>query len=238
MVGTALTDRTLLLVESTGPWGHDAVAENRLPQRVRDHLLSLDLKVLLIRRHTPRAAEGLRVFHAHTDGSGFEVRTALVAAPGDLLGLEMTTLAPHDGPLWLVCTNSKRDRCCAVSGRPVAQVLEDRWPEETWEVSHLGGHRFSGTLLALPSGWMMGRLTADSAVAACEVVGRGEVPIDLARGRAGQSGTEQVRELHVLAGGDPDVDVVAHPGPVRQQSCGDGPAKPTVRYEVITRARR
>jgi hypothetical protein len=43
---------------------------------------------------------------------------------------------------------------------------------------------------------------------------------------------EQARELHVLAGGDPDDEVVATPGPVRRQSCGDDKVKATTRYVV------
>jgi hypothetical protein len=236
MAGTALTDTEMLLVECPGPWGHDAVAENRLPEAVRHHLVALDLKVLLIRRHKARAEEGVRVFHARRSGEGFEVRTALLATPEDLPGLDLNDLQPHDADLWLVCTNAKRDRCCALEGRPVTAEIERRWPEDTWEVSHLGGHRFAGTLLALPSGWMLGRLDAASAVAACEGVVGGEVPVVLARGRAGRPGADQVRELHVLAGGSPNVEVVTRPGPPRIQSCGGGPAKPTVVHEVVTPA--
>ena len=58
------------------------------------------------------------------------------------------------------------------------------------------------------------------------------MPIDVCRGRAGLSGVDQVRELHVLAGGDPGVEIIAQPGPVRRQSCGDLKVKPTTRFEV------
>ena len=58
------------------------------------------------------------------------------------------------------------------------------------------------------------------------------MPLDVVRGRAGRSGAEQVRELHVLTGGDPTDEVVAVPGPSRRQSCGDDTVKGTTRYEV------
>ena len=32
-------------------------------------------------------------------------------------------LTAYDAPLWLVCTNGRRDRCCAEAGRPVAAAL-------------------------------------------------------------------------------------------------------------------
>ena len=233
IVGTAPTDTELLLVECPGPWGRDAVGENRFPEQVREHLSSLiGAKVLLLRRYDGSAGPGTRVFHARRVADAFEVTSTVLERPEELLGLELASLTPYDGPLWLVCTNGKRDRCCAKIGRPIAGLLSRQWPEATWETTHLGGHRFSGTLLALPSGLTLGRLDTANAVAACEGVERGEVPVDVCRGRAGVSGVEQVRELHVLAGGDPQDEIVAERGPVRRQSCGDLKVKPTIRFAV------
>ncbi len=232
IIGTAPTDTEILLVESPGPWGRDAVADNRLPEVVRDHLGRLDLKVLLLRRYDGTAGPGTRVFLARATEDGFDVRGTVLDRPEDLIGLDLPGMAPYDGPLWLVCTNGKRDRCCAVMGRPIAGLLSQEWPEGTWETTHLGGHRFSGTLLALPSGITLGRLDTSTALATCEAVARGEVPVDFVRGRAGRPGAEQARELHVLTGGDPDDEITAVPGPVRRQSCGDDLVKATTRYEV------
>ena len=46
-------------------------------------------------------------------------------------------------PMLLVCTHGVHDTCCAVRGRPVAAALARRWPEATWECSHVGGDRFA-----------------------------------------------------------------------------------------------
>lgn len=232
MVGTAPTDTEILLVESPGPWGRQAVTDNRLPEVVREHLGRLDLKVFLLRRYDGRAGPGTHVFHARATDEGYDVTGAVLERPEDLLGLDLAGLPSYDVPLWLVCTNGKRDRCCAELGRPIAGALSQEWPEGTWETTHLGGHRFSGTLLALPSGLTLGRLTAAAAVAACETVARGDVPLEVCRGRAGRSGIEQVRELHVLGGGDPAAEIVAVPGPTRRQSCGDDKVKATTRFEA------
>ncbi len=233
MTGTAPTDPEVLLVEAPGPWGRDAVADNRLPDVVRAHLAQLDLKVFLLRRPDGTAGPGTRVYRASATADGFEVRGAVLERPEDLIGLDLDAMPVHDGPLWLVCTNGKRDRCCAELGRPVAALLAERWPDGAWETTHLGGHRFSSTLMALPSGVTLGRLDLADAVAACEQVEAGTVPLPWARGRAGRPGLEQARELHVLAGGDPDDELVAVPGPVRRQSCGDDKVKGTTRYEVV-----
>lgn len=235
IVGTAPTDTEILLVECPGPWGREAVTDNRLPDAVRDHLGGLDLKVYLLRRYDGSAGPGTRVFLASATEEGYAVRGTVLDRPEDLLELDLARLPAYEGPLWLVCTNGKRDRCCAELGRPIAGLLSQEWPEGTWETTHLGGHRFSGTLLALPSGLTLGRLDTATALAACEAVDRGEVPLEFVRGRAGRSPVDQARELHVLGGGDPSDQVTAVPGPPRRQSCGDDKVKGTTRFEVRRR---
>jgi hypothetical protein len=241
IAGTAPTGTEFLLVEHPGPWGRQAVQESRLPQSVRDHLAALEgVTVHLIRCHgrgaSTRSGGGTRVFRAVATPEGFAVTTALLAGPEELLTLERAEMSPYEGLLWLVCTNGARDRCCAEIGRPVTAALAARWPEGTWETTHLGGHRFSGTLMALPSGHTLARLSPQNAVDACEEVAAGGVPLELSRGRAGRTGVEQFRELHVLAGGNPAAEIVAEPGPARRQSCGDDKQKPTVRYRAETKA--
>lgn len=241
MAGTAPSETAFLLVEHAGSWGRKALAESRLPEAVRDHLAGFaGVRVQLIRRHGGESGPGVRVFHARATAAGFDVRTAVLPGPEALLDLHLDGdpergWAAYDAPLWLVCTNGRRDRCCAEIGRPITAALAGRWPEATWETTHLGGHRFSGTLLALPSGHTLGRLDVASAVEACAILEKGSVPVEVSRGRAGLSPAEQVRELHVLAGGDPDVEVIEVPAEPRRASCADLVEKPTTRWEVRSR---
>ena len=241
IAGTAPTDTTFLLVEHAGSWGRKAVADSRMPEAVRDHLAGLaGVRVRLILRHGGETGPGVRVFHARATRDGFDVRTVVLPDAEALLHLDLDggpdrEWAAYDAPLWLVCTNGRRDRCCAEIGRPITAALAERWPEATWETTHLGGHRFSGTLLALPSGHTLGRLDVASAVEACAILEKGSVPVEVSRGRAGLVPAEQVRELHVLAGGDPDVEVVEVPAEPRRASCADLVEKPTTRWEVRSR---
>ncbi|MFA6576450.1 MAG: sucrase ferredoxin [Nocardioides sp.] len=255
MAGTAPTERDWLFVEYAGSWGRQAVADSRLPDQVREHLAAWPGRVQLVRRHgrEPAPGAGVRVFCAAL-GQTPVVSSAVLDRVEDLLTLADGDLTPYDGPLWLVCTNGRRDRCCAEVGRPVAAALAARWPEATWETTHLGGHRFSGTLLALPSGLTLGRLDADAAVRACKEVEAGRVPVAVTRGRAGLDGASQVAELHlrtahglgdvrvlgrdddrVLALGDGDrweVSVTETVGEPRAQSCGDLRIKAAPVYAV------
>ena len=62
-----------------------------------------------------------------------------------------------------MCTHGRHDACCAERGRPVAAALTAARPEQTWEVSHVGGDRFAANLLVLPEGLYYGQVTADEA---------------------------------------------------------------------------
>lgn len=253
MRGTAPTDSRWLFVEEAGPWGAKPLQENRLPEEVRTFLATREaMAVHLVRRHG-RTRTSMPVVMAATvrpEVGGAVLTTVhrielerVESLPDlDLEALFDGTLPgaePVPGPLWLVCTNGKRDLCCATVGRPVTELLARHWPEGTWETTHLGGHRFSGTLLALPSGHALGRLTVENTVQAASALTRGELPEEYLRGRVGLTGADQVLDLHLLTGGDPEVEVVAEPGPARQQSCGTdeqpAPFKPTTRYRVVPR---
>ncbi|GEP39711.1 sucrase ferredoxin [Nocardioides psychrotolerans] len=272
LAGTAPTEADWLLVEHSGSWGRKAVAESNLPDEVREHLLGLaGVRVQLIRRHGRETdpTSQVRVFTvslAQSSGQRAVVRSAVLADVGELLTMDLvadagdpSALTPYDEPLWLVCTNGRRDVCCAELGRPVAAALAARWPDATWETTHLGGHRFSGTLLALPSGLALGRLDAASAVKACEEVEAGLVPALLTRGRAGRSGAEQVAELHlrgelafadvetlrrdgdtILLSADGEqwqVVVAETRGEPRRQSCADDERKAAPVYVVRSAGR-
>jgi hypothetical protein len=110
-------------------------------------------------------------------------------APAALLpGLELVARGeqPPGAPverMWLVCTNGKRDACCAQEGVPVARALAAARPHETWECSHLGGHRFAANVALVPHGLSFGRVGAADAVDLVERVEAGDLPLEHLRGR-------------------------------------------------------
>jgi (2Fe-2S) ferredoxin len=98
-------------------------------------------------------------------------------------------------PLFCVCTHGAHDQCCATRGRPVAAAMADRFPDETWEVSHIGGDRFAANLLVLPSGLYYGRLDAVSALSVAGSHLAGQLDLDHLRGRSGWAMPVQVAEI-------------------------------------------
>jgi hypothetical protein len=148
---------------------------------------------------------------ADTRGSG-RLTWGSWREPGELLGIDLGadhgawaqsggTAAGSSGPqrVALICTNGKRDRCCAVYGRPAAAAVAAAATDwDTWECSHLGGHRYAATMLLLPAGDMFGWLDPESAVAAIRGFDSGELALPHYRGRTGQPPQAQAA-LHAAA---------------------------------------
>jgi hypothetical protein len=104
------------------------------------------------------------------------VRGDTEAVRASLPDVELTR---DDDPALLVCTNGRRDLCCAVRGRPVALEVARRRPGQVWETTHTGGHRFSPTGVLLPSGQTLGRLYADLGAEALDAAAGGRLAPDL-----------------------------------------------------------
>lgn len=208
LAGTASTVRAFLLVEHTGPWGVDALRDARLPDGLGRALAraaaAAKVRPLLVRRPDRRRhQDGTRVFAAYAHPSRPWLESTVLADPHDLLSLDLAALGsgrsagltPHPGPLLCVCTHGRHDACCAERGRPVVGALGLAHPEETWEVSHIGGDRFAGNLLVLPHGLYYGRLEPGAALAVGAAHARGELELDHLRGRSGFAMPVQVAEI-------------------------------------------
>ncbi|GHE35037.1 sucrase ferredoxin [Streptomyces longispororuber] len=215
LAGTAATARTWLLVEQPGPWGAKALTSSHLDPEVGRALESAaestGVRVALIRRpgrhadcHTPARHQ---VYVAHTPPGAGWLRSHTVDDPRQLLDLDFVALgagdhggfgSPYAGvPLALVCTNGKRDRCCALLGRPLAGDLTASGEEGVWEITHLGGHRFSPTMLVLPYGYAYGRMAAHAVKDILRAARDGHVVTEGCRGNSAWTRPGQAAELAV-----------------------------------------
>jgi len=97
-------------------------------------------------------------------------------------------------PLFLVCTNGKRDLACARHGLPLYQATCAYAGDAAWQTTHLGGHRFAGTLVCLPEGVCYGRAYPGDAENLIAEHRAGRIDLDHYRGRAGYDAPVQAAE--------------------------------------------
>jgi hypothetical protein len=239
LAGTAPYAVAWVAIEQNGPWGPRALTDSHLDPDVGRALEEVtsrhDVRPALIRRPGRHADEpsahdlSRRVLVAHTrpgatwllEGS-VDDPAALLATDwsalraGDIEGVRrsLPSLQPTQRTHLLVCTNGRRDLCCAVKGRPVALGVTAEHPGQVWEVTHTSGHRFAPTAVLLPAGTLHGRLDVTSAAGLVRAADRGETVLRGSRGRstwpaAAQAAELAVREEHDLLGLD-DLDVTGH----------------------------
>ncbi|WP_203568989.1 sucrase ferredoxin [Aestuariimicrobium ganziense] len=241
--GTAARALFWVALEVPGPWGRTAATESHLDPEFGQWLdqwcSSRGGRLVLVRRPG-----------RHADAHHMASRTLLIAsslagrpwlggveasdpdelrARLDALGDQVLTLTADRHPDWLadqpgallVCTNAKRDQCCALVGRPIAAAVEQLAPGRVWECSHLGGHRFAPTVLALPTGQVFGRVGVELAEQVLADLDAGVVSTTSAwhdRGRSHLPPADQVADIAVrlgLAGTPVQVDAGELP-----ESCG------------------
>jgi hypothetical protein len=201
--GSAPAAGRFLLLEQPGPWtGRNAVTHSDLDEGIARALLAradeTGHKVHLIRRSSRRAALTRRtVFVADTSRDGPWLARHEIGDPAEVLTLDLEGGERWTQPVYTVCTHGKRDPCCARRGRPLARALRAARPDETWEIGHIGGHRFAATFMAFPHGLTFGRVPAAGGPEIVAAYEAGLVALDHLRGRAGDPWPVQAADVLV-----------------------------------------
>jgi hypothetical protein len=223
LAGTAPVATAWLAIEQPGPWGAKALTQSHLDPQVGAELgrraEGTGLRIALIRRIGHHALTDVdaprRVLICDTRPGTAALRSFTMSDPRELLDLDLPALAAgsldvgerHPNPAILVCTNGKRDRCCAELGRSLALDLAEAAASDSgtlagvdiWEADHLGGHRFAPTAVVLPTGYVYGRLDVATATAAADAAARGQLVTEQARGRSTWSRPGQAADLALRA---------------------------------------
>jgi len=179
-----------LLIEYRGLWSRRPLGGSGLSDEVKEHVRAQlnerhPARLLFVKRPERRGREGIRIYHGSTreDDSAFFRRQ--LASYDELLDLDLAGGGERlEHPLFVVCTHGKRDRCCAVYGRPLYEALRDELDEDwVWQATHVGGDRFAGNVVVLPDGLYFGRVGADSAAALADAYFAGKIDLEHYRGR-------------------------------------------------------
>ena len=221
MIGSVDRRIRWLLLEDRSAWGTDAVKDVLGDEFARD-AKARAVRPLLVRRHEgdPVADAVRRAILVDTETHEMAVRT--IEHPSEL-AIDAVADAPvadfgatMSDPILLVCTNGKRDACCALRGRALVTALAPDHAERTWECTHLGGHRFAGNLVCLPDGIVYGRVPPADGPRLADAYLAGRLDPALLRGRSAWPTPAQVaeQELRVRRGLDglTDVSLVSDEG--------------------------
>ena len=217
--GTAVVATGWVVVEQPGPWGAKAPTQSHLDPEfgagIDAACKKVDLRFGMIRspgKHADIVPRAHQVYVASTVPGRSWLLGGSVADPTVLTSLDLDAvrrgdrdavasscpdLSPVTESVLLVCTNGKRDECCALLGRPIVTALSALAPGRVWESNHLGGHRFAPTATLLPAGTMHGHLDLETAAAILTAADRGETVLTKLRGRTTWSKRGQVAEIAV-----------------------------------------
>jgi hypothetical protein len=235
LAATASRIDSWIVLEYRGLWDRDVLGGSLLSDELKDHLrkqlkLLGPSRLLFVKKPERRAHARRQVwfgtsrpgaerfFHLEVDHLN-DLRDFDFA--GSLAG-EGVPGVPLEHPLLVVCTHGKRDRCCAMNGRPLYDALRGELePEWVWQSTHVGGDRFAGNVVVLPQALYYGRVEKDDALGLLEAHAAGRVDLDHYRGRAAytfpvQAAEQAIREAEGLDG----IDDLAFVGCAREAENG------------------
>jgi hypothetical protein len=153
---------------------------------------ALGIRLILLRRPGRRSAGERHVYFARTDDAAPRMAHAVVDEAVELLRFDLSAVTrteadlpgrPEAEPLFLVCTNGRRDPCCAERGRSLFRALEELAEDRVWECSHIGGDRFAGNVVCFPLGLYYGRVEREDAGDVAAASRNGEIDLRHFRGR-------------------------------------------------------
>ena len=186
------------LLEYNGPWGAKAFEESDLPPEPKEYLASLldnvpDTRLQFIKSRPGLLARGISFFVALACETKPRLYTFQLEKYADLLNLDLEALVsgePHyeeqrrHQPLFVVCTNGRRDPCCARYGPPVYLKGLEEAGDEVWQTTHVGGHRFAANLVCFPHALYYGRMRPGEVENVLRSYRQGEIDLSHYRGRA------------------------------------------------------
>jgi len=208
IIGTATRGDIWFLIEYSGAWGAKAFEESEIPEDVKRYLSTFKvdrqrIRILLIRQDRSRPKQGISFFVGQTSVTEPRLFEYHLEDYAEILKIDLSWLflevdgdSTHlrEQPLYLVCTNGRRDKCCALYGPNVYQTLAEEAGEAVWQSSHIGGHNQAPILLFFPHGVNYGRMTPDEARHLVREYQNGRIVLRHFRGRVGYDNHLQAAE--------------------------------------------
>lgn len=197
LVGSATQGDIWFLLEYRGSWGSKAFEESTVHEQVKEYLQSFGhgekkVRILLIRQNPSPATDGLAFFVGLTTPQEPKLYQYQLEKYTDILNIDLHKIVSdkledresrREEPLYLVCTNGRRDKCCAVYGPEIYQALVEEAGDAVWQSSHIAGHNQAPVMLFFPHGVNYAHATPSEARRLVRSYRGGQVNLHHYRGR-------------------------------------------------------
>ena len=211
LFGTMSKSSVWFLLEYPFSWGGNAFKDSDIPQLVKERLTFFvdsvpDARLQLIKKPNSSLTEHITFYLAIPSENQPILYMFLLTKYEDILDLDFTAILSGENvyreriqmePLYLVCTNGKRDACCAKFGLPVFGSFQRIVRNTVWQTTHVGGHRFAANILCFPYGILYGRVSVEDVKSIVDSFQQGEILIEKHRGRACYNEVVQAAEYYL-----------------------------------------
>ena len=208
LYGTAPRTDYWILVQYNRPPGAKAVQESTLPENIKAYLLEStsalqNTRLLLIKQGPAQSERPIHLFLGRSTDQDPTLYRFILDSYEDILSVPIVNLLTSSSEgeesleipsMYLVCTNGKRDICCARWGIPVYNTFQQVPGMNVWQTSHVGGHRFAPNVISLPYGIYYGRVTKETAHEVIRTDKNKEIGLKHYRGRSSYPAPAQAAE--------------------------------------------
>jgi hypothetical protein len=207
LLGTAPRADVWFGLEVPMPWGKKALEDSNILDEVKAHLNAQVKEVsegrLVLIRQSGNLRDGISFFAALSAATPPVLYHFHFTDYSELLNLDLSSVtAQHpshdhartDKQTFFICTNGRRDQCCAVHGPAAFRAIREKFGDAVWESTHHGGHRFAANLLSLPGGLSYGRLRPENAIGVVQDSLDGKISHAHFRGRSTYTEAVQAAE--------------------------------------------
>lgn len=193
LYGTIKSSDVWFLLEYNGVYTRDVWQDSRIPNEVKTKLDAYpNSRPLLIRQPEQINAHDRLVsfFVVHANHDVPKTYRFELASYNDVLDLDLDAILAgdvveaHDEPLYVICTNGRRDVCCSKYGLVLYNAMIKREQHTVWQSSHIGGHRFAGTMYCFPHAICYGFLTEYDAIPVIDSYRHKRILLNKLRGHA------------------------------------------------------
>lgn len=206
LFGTAPRVDHWFLLEYRGNWNKEALLNSSLSKEVKDCVGKLlnsfpNSRLQFIKKDVNNS-DNISFYYAKSTEFEPKLYKFSLNSYEDIINLDIKNLietgeirdSESDEKLVLICTHGAYDSCCGKFGVPVYNQIKNNNGISVWNTTHVGAHRFSANIVALPEGIYYGRVDPVNVNNLIESHLKGEIYLQCFRGRSCYSQTSQVSD--------------------------------------------